>query len=354
MMKDMKDSREIFFEGIDNLHVIGKPEQFGKKNSAQMMMFYFLLCLLSRRQVLGKRLFLINGMAEKGRKRPNAEHERIYARRFSSKIADLIKETSIVTPLSRIERFVVIIKAMLNAPRDRRLLGRWIEFNLLKATMQSVEISEVASFGHYDELTYWLSELCRISNISYKMYQHGIVKKSISIPNKVYCQEIHVYNNYSKEVFREKIIRNSDCIYSIDGFETSIVFRCLEKEQGKKYIGIIDQTFPEWLEFVASSVLEISGYVAVIMLHPLNNEFIYRKKKNDVIITKEKYENLDCIISDYSTLILDYIFSGYNKPIICTNKEAIDTIFKEYDLLYVKKEDLKYNLRQIVERESNK
>lgn len=344
----MQNKKNIFLKGIANLRAIGKTEQFSLKSSIKIFLFYVYICAVAKPQKIDGNIFFINGCSEAKRDSPTGEkYNRIYIRKFSSNTNILSKMPSLVALISIKDRITTILKSLISTPKGGHYLGRWLEYQLLSVMLEKHNIKKVSSFGHYDEFTYWLTEICKERSIYYTMYQHGIVMDSITVPNKINCDEIHVYNKYSEKIFRNRIIKKSTCKYIVDGFKSNINFKKISKEKGMNYIGIVDQTFPEWLNFVVRSILEINNFIPVVMLHPLSQENILGRG-NNIIETRDKYDNLDCIISDFSTLILDYVSIGYSGPIVCTNKGACEGIFGEYNLHYISKEDLKAKIPRLL------
>lgn len=347
----MLNKKETFLKGIENLRATGFAKQLSFISSVKILFFYIYLCTIATPQGIGDKAFFINGLSESKKKDPTeGGFQRLYLRRFSNDYRYLKNSISLVSPLSRRKRLGVILYSIITAPQGGFFRGRWLEFQLLCALFEVCSFEAVCSFGHYDEFTFWLTDLCELNKVKYSMYQHGIVMKSIKIPNKIYCDVAHVYNKYSKNVFEKIIIKNENCVFLIDGFQTNLVFKHISKEKGKKYIGIVDQTFPEWLKDVTHSVSSIDEFVAVVMLHPLT-QFNVFDGMNGAIVTREKYDNVDCVISDFSTLVLDYISIGYNEQIICTDKMACEEVFGEYKITYVKKSKLKEMLPILIKNE---
>ncbi|WP_027209439.1 hypothetical protein [Butyrivibrio hungatei] len=340
--------KEIFLNGIDNLKAIGFEKQLSFMTSMKMFLFYICLCVVSKKQSVNSEVFFINGYFEAKKNNPATENfQRIHVRKFTDSIKDLREKVSIVSTIPVGKRFWIILSSVMSTPRGGHNLGRWLEYRLLREAFGGNRFNAVCSFGHYDEFTYWLTELCAEHKASYSMYQHGVVTEKIIIPNKIYCDEVHLYNKFSETVFRDVIVKNDSCRYYIDGFKTNIEFKHMEKQEGKKYVGIVDQTFPDWLTDITECILGLEGYVAVVMLHPLSAGNMFEGKES-IIETRDKYDNLDCIIVDFSTLVLDYISIGYDGPIICTSREACEGLFGEYGLKYVDKEKLQKFLPNVI------
>ncbi len=339
-MIKLLNHKAVFLKGIENLKIIGKPEQLSLKASVKFFAFYCYLCFISKKRNISSNVFIINGYPEAKRNDPTEKRfKRVYLRKFSNNYKELKDFTSLPSLLEKKDRIKVLFRAFTSLPHGGHFLGRWFEFLLLTEVFKRGKIKRLCSFGHYDELSFWLTELCKYYKIYYVMYQHGIVLSDIHIPNKLFCNEIHLYNYFSKSVFENSVIKNKNCVYKIDGFVSNISFKKLEKDDKKKYIGIVDQTFPSWLNNVTNIVTKISGCVAVVLLHPLTDNNVYENRDN-IIVTRDKYDNLDAIISDFSTLILDYISIGYTKKIICTNESVCENVFAEYGLRYISEEKL--------------
>lgn len=344
----MNKRTETFLKGIENLKKIGFEKQLSLAASAKMFVFYICLCALAKEQTVGKNVFFINGPFEVKKDDPtDGNNQRIHVRKFSGELKNLREQISLVSLVSRKNRLKIIFSSIISVPRSGHLLGRWLEYQLLKDIFDGDLFDNVYSFGHYDEFTYWLTTLCEEHKYKYTMYQHGVVIDNIIIPNKIYCNELHVFNKYSEKVFKNNIIKNTNCNYCIDGFKTNIDFKQITKEDNIKYVGIVDQTFPEWLKYMTDCVSGLEGYIAVVMLHPLSPENIL-EDSDSVIVTREKYDNLDCVIADFSTLVLDYVSIGYKGTIICTDKEACEGLFGEYNLKYVEKENIRIALPEII------
>lgn len=343
----MKGSKDTFLKGIENLKVIGQEEQFGIMTSLKIFFFYVVLCCLAKYQEIEGKVFLVNGESERKRKDPTGgEYKRLYARRFSNSIDDLINKWTVVSPLSKRVRFRVIIHALFHSPCGGHYKGRYLEFLLLNRLFTCSNISETASFGHYDEFTYWLSEISTNYHIKYSMFQHGVVSDKIELPTKIKCNEIWLYNNYSEKAFRERIIENENCVYHSNIFISNVTFKNINREKRKFYVGIIDQTYEVWLKELVEAIKDLENVVEVIMLHPLSKLRDAECKEN-IIITKDKYFNLDCIISESSTLFLDYFYAGYKGAMICTKSEIVEEVFGEYPLIYVEKKEIAKKVLQL-------
>lgn len=327
--------KDIFCKGIDNLKAVGNAKQISFKSSLKIFFFYFYLCIIASKRTIGPNVFIKNGFAEKNRKEKiDGEYELLFVRRFSNSFKSLNSLVSLPSLLSRSERFAVILKSLFTSPLGLRFLGRWVEFNLLVKVFERCEIKIVYSHGHYDEFVYWLSRLCQLKNARFIIHQHGIIFDSITIPNKIYCNELFVFNKQSENAFRNRVISNDDCIYTIKGLISTVKFEQLQKKSDTKYIGIIDQNNEAWDKKTLESVEKIPGCVGVIMLHPLNKTIQEEVFSDNLIKTRKKFDNLDVIVAMNSTLILDYIAHGFDAPILCTDIEAVNGIFSEYNLLY--------------------
>ena len=343
----MDNDKVTFLKGIENLKAVGDEKQFSFSSSLKIFLFYLYLSLLAKKNSSSSEVFFINGQVEAKKDNPSKQYtQRIYARKFTNTISELKNEVSIVSIIPRGKRLKTIVKAITNRPGGRYSLGRWLEFLLIKEAFIHSDFRTVSSFGHYDEFTFWITEFCRQKSIHYSMYQHGIVLEKIVVPNRIYCNEMHVFDKYSELVFRN-IISNEDCAYRIEGFKSGIIFKQIDREVGRKYIGIVDQTFPEWTSYVTACVSKLGDYTAVVMLHPLSKDNIIKNSEN-IIVTRDKYINLDCVISDFSTLVLDFIYSGFQGKIVCTQKEACESIFGEYDVEYLDLKEISEKLPLII------
>ena len=293
----MIDKNNTFLKGIENLKATGSKKQLCIVTSAKIFLFYIYLCCFSKYRYASSDIFFVKGLSEAKKNNPADNCQKIYLRRFSNRPSELREKTSVVSLLTIRERFRIILHAIFSVPKGGNYLGRWLEFQILYEVFSKYNFKKICSFGHYDEFTFWLSELCESKDVQHIMYQHGVVMKSIKIPNKIYCNVIHVYNKYSKMVFEKEIVKNINCMFYVDGFKTDIMFKNLSRNNMKKYVGVVDQTFPEWLNYVTDAISSIDGIVSVVMLHPLTGSTSLETMDN-IVVTREKYFNIDCLISD--------------------------------------------------------
>lgn len=346
-----KEKSDIFIKGIENLHCIRPDEKFGVKESIKIFLFYLFLIIVAKYKKVSEKVFIINGQMEAKKKRvTDGSYEKVYARRFSSLFVDYRNCMTIVSPVRRTGRVSAMMRAIFFNRYGIVCLGRFFEYNLLKEFIKCSGIKEAVSFGHYDEFTLWLAELCYMRKTKYTMYQHGVILDRINVPNKFHCDEIHVYNSYSEEVFRNRIVINDDCQYYDGAFVSNLVFENLDRKEGRTYIGIIDQTFANWLHYVVPKVMEIENCIAVLLLHPLTTDGkpYGMEEKENLIITRNKYFNLDIILTESSTMVLDYVYGGYNGRIISTDLTMKDGFFRDLDLTYIEENSLKDSLLHLI------
>ena len=151
------------------------------------------------------------------------------------------------------------------------------------------------------------------------LYQHGIVLPTIKIPYKINYSKVYVFDRYSQQIFRDCYVSNTKCEYKIYDFKPSFDFQVIaNKKQDIFYIGIAEQSNPKWVESILDEIeKEFTDvkYVCYIMLHPNSN---YQYVRKNVFTTREKYINIDVLITDFSTLPLDYYRQNKDVKIIFT------------------------------------
>lgn len=341
-MKTDKYIRAAFLNGMENLRAVGKKKQLSLLNSARILGFYVYLSLLgfhSNSADLYKRnVFFVNGPLEERRSKNVRTEDKIFVRAFSRKKQELRGQITLPSLIPMVERIYLLLYSIITVPRGGNYLGRWFEYQLLVRVIMKYSFESISSYGHYDEFTYWLSALSRLKGTKYNMYQHGVVTKMTIIPHKVHCDELHVFDKYSKAIFMENIINNKKCRVFMEHYEPFVGFKKLAKKRGIKYIGVVDQNNTEWTREVVSEICKANNSVAVIMPHPLRDAKDYivnNYEKSRVMINRAKFYNLDCLIFDNSTLFFDYLSFGFKGVFACTSKEAWEGQYKDFDVKFI-------------------
>ena len=345
--KKIESKLNIYRCGLDNgCSVI--PDKFSKKYNLKLLLYYLIIIVLSPVQKLDDRVFFINGKAQNKMKTPMDNIEKV-CRGFSrNSILENVRSKNICTPLKKNERFTILLKSIAQFIKNKKkifFLGTWIEFNYIYYFVQKAECNMLYSRGHYDEITTWMSYSCKLFKKNFIIIQHGIVLEKIKIPNKLYVSEMFCFDKYSIKIFHDNYIENSDtCKFYIQPFMSSVNFEMIEKKNRCIYVGLAEQCNKQWIEEILHILKEVKCDVkVVIMLHPLSKNLY---DEDDVIIEKnKKIGNIDFLITDNSTLLLDYY--SYDKGIKLgyTSADARKT-FSDYEFMYL---DSKQTIKQWIE-----
>ena len=147
------------------------------------------------------------------------------------------------------------------------------------------------------------------------MQQHGIISQTQSVPYKIHCDCLYVFDQNEKRKFLNNVIKNTNCKV-IEKYEHTVKFENSKKKS--LTIGIIEQPVEEAMQIIRIVMNICGNYDIYIMLHPRSNIEIYRslKKCSNIHFIEEKEWNLDLVISTPSTLAYDYIRAGFVNPII--------------------------------------
>ena len=178
-----------------------------------------------------------------------------------------------------------------------------------------------------------MGELSERLKFDLSIYQHGVVLRSVTIPHRIYCSYLYGFDSYSLEIFKANYIRNPDCRYEVYPFGPSISFDRLEREDGSFYVAIAEQYNPEWANQVIELVHRLLPCAKIIvMLHPYS-KISYASQPGVVEEGAKKYININLLLTESSTLALDYYRADKSLPIMYTAASATEC-FAGYPFIY--------------------
>ncbi len=201
------------------------------------------------------------------------------------------------------------------------------EFRMYQKLIHELQPQQVVVAGLNDRHTFYLSEICRQNSISYTLVQHGCLfainnPKLCSVDEFVYCYEFSLpfLKHYISEVERVKLTylpiqpKSLSMVTQEDGIP-SIAFACMPTNP-QANISLID----ELLETINER------YRIIVYPHPRESLNIYQKSysKNDrVMISQDKYKNVELVVTRISTIGID--FDRIGLPVVFVNLERSNT-----------------------------
>lgn len=327
----------IFRSGFENYDSLYKGEiNRLKGRNLRVLAFYIFLTLFGKHQIHTTReLYFINGKTIRNNKSCPAYEgkEYVYASDFFRSFHELMTFYTYVSPLKRTERCKVLFQAIKGYHKNRKRynFASFLDYSFLSRFLEKQKPEHIISRSHYDMLATWLGGLSQKLHFRYSIYQHGIISAAILVPNRFHCDEFFGFDQYSLDVFRNNYISNKDCHYEVYPFVSSVKFENIPRENGKFYIGLIEQNRKDWI-LDALAALQSEDRFFVIMKHPSSTQD-YSGLPENVTVTEKKYGNLDTVVTNNSTMILDYYRSGFPGQIYFTSEEFKDT-FADYKSLH--------------------
>ena len=321
--------KDIYMFGIENESAVSSHKRsFLEKFS--IVLYYLglvLFCRVDRNKY--KSFYFVGGTAEFKWKTLESADKMLY-RGSPRKIGDLRGLYTFVSPFSRRKRISTFFQALKRFQKDDRdYFARRLEFCFLSRFVREVKPKKLITRGHFDCMTTWMSLLMEEQGGDLVIYQHGVVNNAVKIPNKLSVAEFHGFDNYSIETFRNLYVKEgTKC--SIFPFCSNVCFRDIPKNG--RLIGIAEQLNPKWVESVVASINRAFDDVQiVIMLHPLSS----RKYalKNCISIKDFKVGNIEALITESSTLAIDYYYHDNSIKVFYTSADMKDC-FSDYPFIY--------------------
>lgn len=329
-----------FQNGIENAFTV-IPNKFKKTRQIKLCIYYLLLFLfLPYKKIIANSVFFINGKSQRRMKfgYSHIADENIYHGFCYRSIREIRKLNTIVTPIKRSERLQLVVYVFRTYKIVKPLgFTLWLEYNVFAFGLRNIGMSTVYSRGHYDEITTWISGFANLYGFNFDIYQHGVVMNNLCIPHKIKCNHFWAFDKYSIKVFTSNFfdISHKAVVYN---FTSSVDFEVLKREKGKIYIGIIDQCNKEWIDMIIESVRKsLNNCIFVVMLHPLSKHKFLRKDKGILIERDKKFLNLDYVLTESSTLIIDYYRDTGSIPVFFTSN-SMKECFSEYPFQYIELE----------------
>ena len=235
------------------------------------------------------------------------------------------------------ERVLLLIDALkkaksVGASKDK---ARYIEYRFLAKTIekrsehQYGETLRVTTASMTDRYVTWISGLCKSKDLALNVYQHGTLLHFKGMPHRITVSNFCVYNEREQRCIEEFIVANADCNYTIVPFKSNVAFSSIEDKGDLYHVGIISQHNKKFNQDAVAAVSELYPKARImLMLHPAEEfDAFYRKLKHDNrqldIFEHEKFIDVDMLVLNNSTMIYDYVYSGYKSAIVVISEERL-------------------------------
>lgn len=335
---DFEQHYAQFIKGIENRHAFGKGA-FSKKRTVKMLLYYILIAIFSpydKRRY--NKAFFVAGKSHRNWDFQVDTQITVYRGFCYRSVSELWKLYTVLSPYRRFERLVILtnmVSVYLKNKKDIVYLSAWLEYTAFNLFFKKLKLTDFTARNHFDEFATWFGIFAQQYGFKLHMYQHGVVYDSIVLPHKIYCDEFYAFDNYSIRAFRNNYHGNPDCKYTVYPFPASISFDEVEQDAGVLHIGIAEQHNPQWAEKVIAIASSVPDSRTFVMLHPLSDcnyggEGVSLEKSR-------KIRNLDVLITDSSTLAIDYYREMPDIKVLFTSA-LIKNCFADYPFVFV--EDL--------------
>lgn len=326
--KDMITSEKCFIKGVENKQSLIEDNHCNRIVHKFKLFTYILLIAVFSPYIESKpkQIMFIAGKAQRKKKLKCINCFEVY---WGVAYFSIREITHLPTPfftIKRSRRLFFLIKRLLVGMKNktyRKDMIKWLEFSIIDQMLLYISPKEVISRGHVDEISTWFGELSHIYTYRFVVYQHGVVGENLIVKNRIHYDALYVFDDYSAEFFKKYILDGSEC--TIEKFENDSMHMTQLKKTHKLLFALGEQDNPEWVNNVMKRI-NINKVSVIINIHPKSKfKLYYKLRYPSAIVTMEKYSNVDVIISDCSSLLVDYAKSNYDGLIYYTdyNKKAM-------------------------------
>lgn len=322
----------LFIQGCENSDA---QYDFTKKQRIRLGLYLIAICLIAPKRTIdqGKIYFIFGPLHDKILNYPK---NTFYHGNGIGKITNIFCKNTIVSLISRRKR----IKIALNALKDNKDCcasggrARLVEFSFFNSlfeelsAMQQDPKREIVTASLTDRYVTWIAGLCKRTAFHLCIYQHGTLLHFIGLKHRIEANDFYVYNEEERKSIVSKVICNDSCTFHFFKFDTKVRFSLVEKNQTKKYIGIVSQGDENFnLEAIKTVTHALPNSKLFLMLHPrepLKQSYkcLMERIPTLAIESEAKYGNLDIVITKNSTMIYDYCAAGYSPLFILINPGA--------------------------------
>lgn len=322
---------EAYHYGLDNDAEFGPKVTVKKK--IKIILYYCLLILLCKynNQSVTKAK-VVNGKKERQISDPDERTVLYYG--IVGTVSESFKTAyTNISGMKRAKRIRIFFEAFWTYIRDRKIGGNfayWLCFSYWHSFISCNQLTELMQFGQCDRLSTQLSYLAKIYGVDFIIQQHGFAWFTRPNPRKMYAKKVYAFDDVEIEKFKKCIVANSDCEYEIK-YKCTVTFSKEKLSNAHCNIGFVDQHLVEDVHTLMKGVLKYCDDSKIyVMLHPRTGKEVFAQycDKGDVtILQDEKVFDVDLLVANTSTLIFDYLQSGFKAPIVVGD---LSKMFPEY------------------------
>lgn len=287
----------------------------GASNGFKVLIYSIFICFVNNYHIESskKEVYVINGKAER-RYIERQSAEPLFYGLFANNISEFRNSLMHVSYIKKSKRMRIILKGLFSNSYGYPK-GYILDYLLWKEFFMSYTAEKIGGSGHYDRLTTQIAFLSETFKKKYYMKQHGLIGNNMDIPNKIPVYSLVAYDEHEADKFREEVVSNFDCKYSINYLNT---VEFMFSEYGNMHIGIIDTPIKEMGDIITAVVENLGDVECTVMQHPLSTlkKKSFVSQRIDFVESKQKEFNYDILVSGPSTLVYDYIMAGYERPIL--------------------------------------
>ena len=170
--------------------------------------------------------------------------------------------------------------------------------------------------GHFDHYISVLSHLRESRRVDFKLncYQHGVFEKSKGHSfKKIFCDTYTLLFKESEDFFISNLSKNRDCVIITNVYNSNITARFSCKDSQIIVLAFQNDNF-QLDKLLLNEILKSSKIKPLVYLHPATSKKIQnglRQQYPDIdFFLKERFSNVDILITRYSTIGIDYLKLG--------------------------------------------
>jgi len=221
------------------------------------------------------------------------------------------------------------------------------------------EREEVFIAGLNDRLSIIISKICHRRHISLNMLQHGLLARREGL-NQVAVSRYYYLYNFSLPCLK----------YAVKPSFSGLELIELKKKSNRKFSASFNINRNKNIAYATMPAFQESNFAIIDMLldlnkdysfniliypHPLENIDTYHtkyKKEKNLFFSSERHQNLELLISQCSTLGVEYFYQGINSVFVNLHDFKVDIAEAEEFTVYNSINALKGNLLAIFKEKS--
>lgn len=344
---------DIFKKGMINKAFFEEKYDIKKVSNKKYIVWLSCFILLSPKRIDKKnnKIKIVYTILQEKILNNHNDYSIVYTGQYLNSLKVLKQNNSIISYLNYLSRFKILVNSLkkgIELKIKLKVFPMWIEYCYLYEFINNNKLDEILIAGHFDRYATWISYICKNLNIKFKISQHGAID-FIDLPYKIHCDEFYVFNKYEADIVEHIILNREKCKIIEKGFKSSISFESINKVEDKKILIAIasqDALTNLTLELIEEIEFKFKDYNFELIIYPHYRESDDRykeviKKYNNIYIEKSKrYDNVDLLITFYSTIVYDYL--DFDVQIMCLAPENINMSFFKHEKvsLYRSKENM--------------